>query len=30
LVVGIAGYAILRARDPRRAARAGTFADDAA
>ncbi|MGW1988531.1 APC family permease [Embleya sp. NPDC001921] len=29
LVVGIAGYAILRRRDPQRADRAGTFADDA-
>lgn len=29
LVVGIAGYAILRARNPEAAARAGTFADDA-
>ncbi|MET7300976.1 hypothetical protein [Embleya sp. NPDC005575] len=30
LVVGIAGYAVLRVRDPQRGDRAGTFADDAA
>ena len=29
LVLGIAGYAVLRVRDPQAAERAGTYADDA-